>query len=176
MLSPATRFTAKRPPSTLGRTASITARMRPSSTEAQGRGVWAVADLGMGHVFKDECGQWWQSQAHRMRSAMESHGRGFDTTQVAPARATKFAGVAVDHFTPEAGQWHAEHVIGAWHRRHIADDQQGFSTLTRLAQEGENAGVSRVGLHPFKSGGREVQLVEGRQAAVHAVKLRHVAL
>src|SRR3990167_9802342 len=84
ILSPATRFTAKRPPSTLGRTASITARMRPSSTEAHGNGVRAVADLGMGHVFKDECGQGRQSQAHRMGSAVEWPGGGFDPPQVAP--------------------------------------------------------------------------------------------
>jgi len=107
---------------------------------------------------------------------MEAHGRGFDTPQVAPARTTKFAGIAVDYFAPEAGQWHAEHVIGAWHRRHIADDQQGCATLAWLAQEGEDADVGRVGLYPFKPGGREVQLVECGPTAVHVVKLCHIAL
>src|ERR1700723_3872589 len=97
--SPAMRLAGNRPPSTRGRTASMTARPLPPAmpTGASGPGAGAGAGVGVflagalrlalatGFPAQDEGRQRRQIEVDRLNAAVRTHGYGFDAAQIAPA-------------------------------------------------------------------------------------------
>src|SRR5580698_11374087 len=127
--SPAVHLARKRPPSTAGRTASMTARVRPSV---------------MIFPAQPEGGEWREVEVHCVQAAMGCHGCGFDAAQISPAGAPILARIAVENLAPSTTVWNTEQKVAARDRREVGDDQQrGCSGA--LAHEGGDAHRCIVG-------------------------------
>ena len=112
---------------------------------------------------------------------MRAHRRAFHAAQISPTGTAVAGRVAVDHFAPEAAMRHPQHVVGARHRRHVADHQQrgcgdALQRRKRLAQEGEDAVAGVIGFNPLEAVGREIELVQRGLAAVDLIQRAHKML
>ncbi len=177
--SPATRLTGKRPPSTAGRTASMTARTRPST--AVGDASWAMARRlvlsGIGRrASRNRVESGGSVRRQRMHAAVRAHRRRLDAAEVAPARAAVVAGVAVEDLAPAPGARHAEQVVGARHRREVADDQQRRAPSRGLRRKASTLRSASSARRPTRSRRRRSRAGAAPARAVDAVEVRHQAL
>src|SRR5258708_20804528 len=138
--SPAMRLAGNRPPSTLGKTASITARTLPSATAAAVPVVSAVPAvsavllvpavpalrlaLAIAFPAQDDGRERRQREAQGFDAAVRTHRHGFNGAQVSPACAAVVFRIGVDEFAPEPARRYADQKILARHRRKIAHHQQ----------------------------------------------------
>src|ERR1700722_12548108 len=142
-VSPAMRLIGKRPPSTAGSTASMTARTRPSI------GLASV----IGSATQKDGRQRRQIEIDRFDATLGDDRYGFHAAQIAPAGAAVFAGVGIQNFAPYAAARYAHQVIAARHRRKVADDEQRRAVARSLAQEGDDADVRIAEVEPFETVG-----------------------
>ncbi len=71
----------------------------------------------------------------------------------------------------------AQAVAGPRHRRQVGDaDEHVLARILAGAREGDDVGVGVVGLDPVEAAPVEVDLVERRRLAVHAVQIAHERL
>src|SRR5271168_4053806 len=184
--SPAMRLGANRPPSTFGRTASMTARALPSATLlvssarlAPGAAFFPLGlRLALATAFpaQHDGGQGRQRQRHRLGPAMRADRDRLDGTEIPPAGAAVFARVRVDDFAPKSALRHPDHIIVPRERCEIAYHEQGCRTRGGLAQERDHAHLRVVGIHPLKSFMREIDLMQRRLGAINTVQVADEAL
>src|SRR5258708_39380894 len=126
--SPAIRLAGNRPPSTFGKTASITARTLPSATAATVPVVSTVPALrfalAMTFPAQDDGSERRQREAQGFDAAMRTHRGGFNCAQVSPACAAVIFRIGVEKFAPEPARGYADQKILARHRRKIAHHQE----------------------------------------------------
>src|ERR1700722_3817714 len=157
ILSPAIRLAENRPQSTVGRTASMTARTLPS--------------LATAFPAQNEGRQGRQREAHRFDTAVSAHRDGFDCAQVAPSGAAVYLRVGIDDLAPKPARGNADEKILPRHGRKIAHDQQRRPAVSRLAQKRDNAHLGIADIHPLEALRREIHLVQGRFAAIDAIQI-----
>src|SRR5579863_6377827 len=167
--SPAMRLAANRPPSTTGSSASMTARTLPSAMAA------VPSDFGLelatGFPAQHQGRERRQTEGDRLNAAVRTHGRGFHAAQVAPAGAAIIPGIRIDDLAPDAARRHADEKIGAWHRREVTHHQQRRAASGRLSQEGDDAHLGVVDIHPLESVRREIDLVQRGLAPIYAIQI-----
>src|ERR1700735_2062089 len=157
ILSPAIRLAENRPQSTVGRTASMTARTLPS--------------LATAFPAQNEGRQGRQREAHRFDTAVSTHRDGFYSAQVPPPGAAVYLRVGIDDLAPKPARGNADEKILPRHGRKIAHDQQRRPAVSRLAQKRDNAHLGIADIHPLEALRREIHLVQGRFAAIDAIQI-----
>src|SRR5580704_1344991 len=146
---PTMRLAGNRPPSTHGKTASITARTLPSPTAATvpapavstvpvvpPRLVVSTVPalrlaLAMAFPAQDNGRERRQREAQGFDAAMRTHRHGFNRAQVSPAGAPVILRIGVDEFAPEPARGYADQKILARHRRKVAHHQQPRAIVRR---------------------------------------------
>src|ERR1700735_4988769 len=141
-------LTAKRPPSTAGCTASITARALPSGTANAAPAVAAtlasaaaafspllflrfvlVTGLGSEHDRRQRR----QIEIDRLETALGGNGHRLHTAQVAPPGAAVLPRIGIQDLAPYAPGRHADQEIGPRHRCEVAYHEQWCAVARRLA-------------------------------------------
>src|ERR1700676_1262283 len=180
------RLAAKRPQSTMGITASMTARTRPSAIVAVASGVGEDAGVRLACTLRLELATSFPTQhdgrkrrkieIHRIDASVRSHRRRFDAAQISPAGAAVVGGVGVDYLAPNAPQRHAELKVRARYGRKIAHHEQWRALSGRLSQKCDDAHVGVADIHPIKAFGRKVHLVKRRLAPINSIQIADEAL
>src|SRR5690242_7889990 len=133
------RLTAKRPPSTCGVMASMTARARPSAGNASTlRAPCLRAAMSRPAEFEENRRERRQRQRQRVEAAVRTDRHRMHTAEIAHPAAAVERGVAVQHLAPESGFGNADGVIDARHRRKIARYQHRCTTA-RTPEERDDA-------------------------------------
>src|SRR5688572_2356777 len=145
MISPTTRFTAKRPQSISGMTLSTTARTRPSGPGARAvlpaaRRVAGFMESFLGALAfmpQIDDAERGERYANRMIPAMRGYRVGMYAALVADAAAAVDRRVGIQDLAPEPRVRHPEQVVLARHGRHVAHDEHHALAVSRLAYERE---------------------------------------
>src|SRR6266478_1224325 len=106
---------------------------------------------------------------------MYRHSRGADRPGVAQVAAAVEARIGVGDLAPQPGMRHADPIVPARHRSHVADDQDGLVARSTLAQESEHRVGTIVADDPAEALGLAVFAVQGRLAPIQAVEIAYQA-
>src|SRR5580658_5856994 len=172
--SPAMRLAANLPPSTTGKTASTTARARPSARGLISGGGALRCLSAMTFPAQHDRRQRGYVEGQRVESSVGTHWRGFYAPQIAPSRTTVLTGIAVEDFAPQAAVRNAQQKIAVRNRREIGDDQHG-GAVHALAYEGGHAHLPIVRIDPFEAVRPEVDLVQRGLIAVDTIQVPNPA-
>ena len=106
-----------------------------------------------------------QGELERLRLAVRSRTDVVPTApRIAHVAAAIEARIGVGDLAPEAGARHADAIVVARHRRHVADDQDGRVARRALAQEGEHRVGAIVADDPAEAVGLAVARMQRRLA------------
>src|SRR5215469_15059104 len=104
---------------------------------------------------------------------MSGQRHGFDTADIPLAATAVERGVAVEALTPVAPERRAEAVVLPRNGSEVQYDQGHVGRVFRPTNRSDDATLDIVAIDPFKAGGFEIDLVEGRLAEMERVEIAH---